>query len=171
VVNKILDLIITFVVWAAFISIPIHELGHHLATVLQGGTATIQYQGFWAGFTYTEGLSPGEYQIMAFSGGLFAALIMGLLWWRARTSPTWWDTDDLVVLACLGGMQMLYGLVEGATLGVWGYRGIVPQSFVILAPVAMAAGFLIPLFLYLPKIADWLKGGENDIEKGIESDL
>jgi|GEM_PF-2895780 len=158
-INKILDFLITFGIWAVAIMIPVHELGHHLVTILQGGTATIQYQGFWAGLTYVEGLSPGEYQIMAFSGGLFAALIMGLLWWRARKSPTQWDLDDEVAMACFGGMQLLYGLAEGATLGVWGYFGMVPQSFMIAAPIAMAAGFLIPLFCYMFKIADWMKAG------------
>jgi len=158
--QKIIDLIITFGVWAIFAHIAIHGLGHALATELLGGEATVKYQGFWAEFVTPVGLSPGEYQIMAFSGGLFVALGMGLLWWRARKSPTLWDLDDELTLACLGGMHLLYGVAEGATLGVWGYRGIVPQSFMILAPIAMATGFLIPLFLYLPKIANWLKGGK-----------
>jgi len=160
--NKILDFFITFSVWL-IIAVAIHELGHHLATQLLGGDAYIVYQGFWAGLTYTEGLSPREYEIVAYSGGLFAALMMGLLWWRARTSPTLWDLDDEVILASFGGMQLLYGLVEGATLGA-ALR--ITQGYMIMMPIAMVAGFLIPLLLYLPQIASWLQGESNESTNG-----
>lgn len=157
--QKILDFFITFTVWAFFAHIAIHSLGHALATELLGGTATVRFQGVFAEMVTPIGLSPAEYQIMAFSGGLFAALAMGLLWWRARASPTHWDLDDEVVLASFAGMHLLYGIVEGTTLGATGYMGVVPQSFMILAPLAMAVGFLTPLFLYIFKVADWLMEG------------
>lgn len=152
--QKIIDFFITFGVWAVFLHIPVHGLGHHIATWLQGGTTKIEYLGFWAEFAVIEGLSGGAFQLAYFSGGLIVALAAGLLWWRARKSPTLWDLDDEVTLACLGGLHLLYGLAEGVTLGA---TPQMVQQFNILAPIAMAVGFMVPLFLYIPRIARWLR--------------
>lgn len=145
--NKVLDLVITFAVWST-IMVAIHALGHHIATWLQGGTATVTFFGIWADRTHIQGLSPSESQIVYFAGGLFTALVMGLLWWRARTSPGWVDLDDEGVLGILAAAQLGYGLAEGFTLGTSG--------FVVAGPLIIAI-FMFPVLIYYSlKWAKWL---------------
>lgn len=143
--QKLLDLAITFIVWA-FVSLPIHEYGHWLGGQLTGVPLSIEYRGL-EGYAIS---ADGQYNLFTYlGGGLFAAMAFALLWWRARASPTEWDLDDEFVLAIMGAGQIGMALAEG---GAYLYGWPIMKAEMI-GGLVLALGASV---WYVRRIARWL---------------
>lgn len=141
--QKIFDLIITFGVWILFLLIGVHEMGHALVANLYKVPYAVTF-----GIGYGQ-LVASEYGFWIYpAGGLLAAFISGLLWWRAKVSPTNWDMDDEAVLAVVAVSQV--GAAIGETIAYfWGNISILEIVF--------SGAFAIPVaIVYWNKVLDWV---------------
>lgn len=146
--QKIIDLIITFVVWF-IVAMPIHEFWHYQVGSWLGGKGFyITYPNFLSGLCSWAD-PPSHIWAVCIAGGLGTAIIMFLLTWRALLSPTKWDEDEVFSLAVLGGLQVGYGLSELSLL-------YAPGGFDYIAPICSLLGALPFMIWRGPKMADWI---------------
>lgn len=128
----------------AVMSLPLHEGGHSLAAQCFGVSGYIELD--W--FNFTGWFSPGplnnlQWHIVGFAGGLFVAIIYGLLLFIAHIGQKW-DEDDLFGLRLVLAVQLGYGIGEGLQIG-W------------LAGLGAILGMIIASIYSLPKLFAWWK--------------
>lgn len=149
--QKSLDFIITLITWL-LISLPIHEFGHDIGATLVGqpaGWVTFNLSS-WTGTHFLPAgtmLTSAQSFLWSISGGVFTALIMGILWWRSWASPCRWDMDDEASLAILGLWQISYGISETLNIRGGEYLGLL--------------GFALGFAFYMPKVIKWITSEEG----------
>lgn len=144
--QKLLDLVICFVVWFAA-QLAIHELFHDLAlfTMGYGGLSYIKYYfPLWTGTDYLPAeaaalLLPWQEWAWSAAGGLGTALFAGAMWWRAMRSPTHWDLDDEAVTG---------------VLAVWHLGRIFTELFGFYWAELI---IIAPLVYYTLRVVNWLE--------------
>mgnify|MGYP001559379411 CR=1 FL=1 len=153
--HKWLDTILAIVVWQ-LVSLPIHELGHEIGARLAGlpaGYATYNLS-LWQGrHNLPRGTEASDFQTVIWfaGGGVFTALLTGLLWWRARTTPTRWDLNHEMALAMVWVGEAAYAVGEATR---WEYKGW-------LSLVATLGAMVY----YIPQVWRWLEA-QNGHESG-----
>lgn len=152
--QKIIDLVIAAGVWF-FVVTAMHELCHYLAVTWQGGEAYLTMRGFWAGYAEFTGIPYHSHELVIVyaAGGIGTAILLGLLWWRARMTPSLWDLNHEAVLGVLVAIQLGLGIGEIALADP--IRG--GQMFAIMSPLLVAL-FAIPVMIYYAvQIGKWLR--------------
>jgi len=146
--QKLLDLVITAAVWFVVVA-PLHEFWHYQTGTWLGGSGFyVTYPNFISGYCYWT-VSPANVWLVYLMGGVGAGFMMLLLAWRALSSPTRWDEDDLFVLALFGGIQIGYGLGELSLA----FR---PDLFWPCAVAGSVLGSLPAALWRGPKLAAWV---------------
>ena len=152
-IRKIVEFLTCFAIYW-MIALNLHEWGHFSINKLQGGDGYVKYPHFIDGqhWIITQGY---PIWLERASGGLVVALVLGILWYWARRTPTSWDLDDEACFGIIGLIQLAYGLTEGFLYSdnavLWG----------IEAGVATVIGGGVGLWYYVPKLARWW-ASDND---------
>ena len=143
--QKLLDFGITCTIYCLF-GMLVHQWSHLCVAQLMGVQGYVRYEWMFGGEFWATSWHPQGW-IILLSGGLGSAIVLGLLWWRARVSPTKWDLDDESMLALWGLTQLGQAIAE--------LRIGFPDYPLIMVCAAGSATF-IWLCCYMSSILDWL---------------
>jgi len=149
VLHKLIDLLVCFVVWFTVIPLAVHEFFHSLMNQILGGSGYVYFNFIFSGYMVADVWGEPKW-LVYWAGGIGTALVAGLLWWRAKVSPTKWDLDDEFVLAMVLGWQIGYSFSE-IMLYYWGWSAYWIGQFIPFIAI------VIPIIIYLPKVLDWLE--------------
>ena len=135
-----LDLAIAFVFLLTFCT-AYHEYVHAVVTGALGGSAYVHFS-FIGGYAVPSGVSGTGLIAVAFSGGLFCALVLWYIqhWWL--NEPTDWNCRLVCRYFMLG--QLFYGIAEGTYfMGLHTNLWLGGQVSQVIAVMALAAWYLL----------------------------
>lgn len=136
---KLFSIVVSFLA-VVIISIPLHEWGHSLAARCFGvsGTVTIDWASLSGWYSPGIGLTDWQWTVVGFSGGIFAALVLGLLLILCKRCGE----------GTLTALRVIIGLQFGFAIG----EGFESET---LSGILLLMGVCIAVIYSLPKLKRW----------------